>query len=211
MSTLARVFSPFLALTLFFGISTSTSAADLPTDPSAFVRELSRIAIEDILKADVTADEKVARFEGLLSSAFDLDFISRFVVGGYWKQASDTERSEFQGLFKDLNVINWGSRFNEYGGQSINVVNTSHRDTRGGVIHEVTTNIGKEGDKPLQVIWVLRDNEGKLGVIDLKVEGVSLALTFQSEYKAVLKNTGSIAGLNDILRGKIEELRAKQG
>ncbi|WP_413203558.1 phospholipid-binding protein MlaC [Rhodospirillum sp. A1_3_36] len=200
-----------MALSLAFGAVTPSLAEDMPRDPSAFVQELSRYAIEDILKADVAADEKVKRFDKLLNTAFDLDFISRFVVGGYWKKASDAEQKEFQSLFRDLNVINWGSRFNEYGGQKITITNTNTRETRGGTIHEVTTNIGKEDDKPLQVIWVLRENDGKLGVIDLKVEGVSLALTFQSEYKAVLKNTGSMSGLNDVLRKKIEELRAKQG
>jgi phospholipid transport system substrate-binding protein len=205
-----RVMAPLMALSLVFSAAPSF-AADMPSNPSAFVQELSRYAIEDILKADVSADEKVKRFDNLLNTAFDLDFISRFVVGGYWKRATDPEQKEFQSLFRDLNVINWGSRFNEYGGQKITVTNTNTRETRGGTIHEVTTSIGKEGDKPLQVIWVLRDNGGKLGVIDLKVEGVSLALTFQSEYKAVLKNTGSMTGLNEVLKKKIEELRAKQG
>ncbi|MCF8480066.1 MAG: ABC transporter substrate-binding protein [Rhodospirillum sp.] len=206
-----RVIASLMALGLMFGAANPSFAMELPSNPSAFVQELSRLAIDGILKAEVSPEEKVARFDDLLNSAFDLDFISRFVVGGYWKKATEAEQTEFQSLFRDLNVINWGSRFNEYGGQKINVTNTSSRETRGGTIHEVTTNIGKEGEKPLQVIWVLRDNNGKLGVIDLKVEGVSLALTFQSEYKAVLKNTGSMTGLNDVLKAKIEDLRAKQG
>ncbi|MBK1663145.1 toluene tolerance protein [Rhodospirillum rubrum] len=212
---LRRILAPLAVLVLVFGAVAPSSARamqPLPTDPSAFVQELSRYAIEDILKADVEPSERIKRFEILLDTAFDMPFIARFVVGGYWKQATEDERTKFLSLFRDLNVINWGSRFGDYGGQKIVVVNSVSRDSRGGTIHEVTTAIGKANDKPMQVIWVLRAApSGQLGVIDLKVEGVSMALTFQSEYRSVLKNSGSMTGLNAVLEKKIAELRARAG
>ncbi len=213
-----RFLTPFVVLMLFGAglalvpLGTGTARAlSLPSEPGAFVTELSRHAIEDILKADIDKDERLKRFETLLDEAFDLPRIARFVVGGAaWKRASEAEQTEFQSLFRELNVINWGSRFDEYGGQTITVVNTTSREANNGVtLHEVTTSIGSAGDEPLQVIWVLREIDGQLGVIDLKVEGVSMALTFQSEYKAVLKNTGSMTGLNEVIAQKIADLNAK--
>lgn len=186
-------------------------AADMPNDPSAFIEELSRIATDDILGADISQDQQIARFKDLIDTAFDMPFIARFVVSGHWNSATEAEREEFQRLFTDLNVINWGTRFDDYNGQEITVTGVTGRETRGGTLHEVSTAIGAVDGSPMQVIWVLRTMEnGELGVIDLKVEGVSLAQTFRSEYRAVLKNTGSMSGLNAVIEEKITSLRARQ-
>ncbi|GEO81431.1 MlaC/ttg2D family ABC transporter substrate-binding protein [Pararhodospirillum oryzae] len=211
---LRRALAPVFALVLLLGGTAPSLALDLPKDPGAFVQELSRYAIDDILKADVSQQERISRFEILLDNAFDMGFIARFVVGGAWNSATPAQRTEFAKLFRDMNVINWGSRFDEYGGQRIQVVNVQSQDSRGGRLHEVTTAIGNEGDKAMVVVWVLRENpenQGRLGVIDLKVEGVSMAQTFRSEYLAVLKSTGSMDGLNQVLRDKIASLNNTRG
>lgn len=208
-----RALAPVFALFLLVGGAAHASALDLPREPGAFVQELSRFAIEDILKANVDSQERIKRFETLLDEAFDMPFIARFVVGGAWKEASEAQRTEFQKLFRDMNVISWGTRFDEYGGQRIAVTNVQSQDARGGKLHEVTTSIGNEGDKAMLVIWVLRENPeqgNRLGVIDLKVEGVSMAQTFRGEYLAVLKNTGSMDGLNKVLQDKIAALRGSK-
>ncbi|MGB0694691.1 MAG: MlaC/ttg2D family ABC transporter substrate-binding protein [Rhodospirillaceae bacterium] len=195
--------------TTFSGIAVAQAQESVmvKSDPSEFITELSRYAIEDILKADVDQQGKIDRFQTLLDTAFDLPGIGRFVVGAAWRKASDTEKEEFQKLFRELNVINWGSRFDEYGGQTMTVTKVTPDSDKG---HFVETEIGNPGSKPIVVTWRVRKRGDALKVIDIVVEGVSMALTFRSEYKSVLKNTGSMTGLNEVIQEKIAKLQAQQ-
>lgn len=206
-----RVFMPVVAIFLLIGGAMSVSAQTFPQEPRAFVTELTRYAIDDIINAPVSKDERTQKFDRLIKQAFDMPFVARFVAGGYWNDATDDQKAQFLSLFTDMNVITWATRFNDYDNQTITVTNLQTQQNRGGTIHEVTTVIGNNAQKPVIVIWVIRESTqqpGQLGVIDIKVEGVSMLQTFRSEYQAVLKNTGSLDGLNQVLRDKITALRA---
>lgn len=206
-----RVFTPVLAIFLLIGVAAPVSAQTFTQEPRAFVAEVTRYAIDDIIKASISKDEQVQRFNSLIDQAFDMPFVSRFVAGGYWNTATDAQKTEFVSLFTEMNVITWAARFKDYDNQQITVTNLQTQQTRGGAINEVTTVIGNNTQKPIMVIWVVREGAeqpGHLGIIDVKVEGVSMLQTFRSEYQTVLKNTGSMDGLNQALRDKINTLRA---
>jgi phospholipid transport system substrate-binding protein len=51
------------------------------------------------MRSTASLDQKLAYFRQMLSQDFDLDGISRFVVGPYWRTASP-EQQEFRALLE---------------------------------------------------------------------------------------------------------------
>ncbi|WP_170294898.1 MlaC/ttg2D family ABC transporter substrate-binding protein [Roseospira navarrensis] len=183
-------------------------ANDFPTEPDAFIKAVAERAIEEILEPDTSTEERISKFETLLSDAFDLEAVGRFVVGRAWRSASPEEQERFLDLFRSFNVFNWGSRFDEYGGQALEVTNVLPDGDKG---YFIETRIGNPDGNPFIVTWRTRTRDDGLRIVDISVEGIWMSQTWRSEYSSVLKEQGGLGGLNDVLEERVEDLRAKSG
>jgi len=195
-----------MAVFLTVAAPTAGHATDFPDEPAAFIQGVASYAIDNILDPDLSQAERIDRFEDLLDEAFDLEAVGRFVVGRAWRSASDEERAEFLRLFKDFNVYNWGSRFDEYSGQKLLVRNIVPDGDKG---YFIETEVGATEGNPFVVTWRVRMRDSGLRIVDLSVEGIWMSQTWRSEYASVLKQEGSMSGLNAVLKDRVEEMRAK--
>lgn len=168
-----------------------------------FIRGLTNEAIS-MAAPNQTLDQKRQRFRELLHRSFDLTEISRFILGRYWRSASPQQQQEFLRLFEDLTVLTWSKRFDEYNGQQMQVVNVGAESEQGMLIE---TSVDRVAGPPLPVFWRVRDTAGNLKVIDIVVEGVSMAITHRSEYTSAIQGTGGLDGLLDAMRKKIVVLQ----
>ena len=61
----------------------------------------------------------------------------------------------------------------------------------------------QEGE-PASVIWRVKEHKGTMRIVDIVIEGVSLAQTARSEYTAYIKNSpNGIDGLIEDLNKKL--------
>ena len=86
-------FFAFLTAVLMF--SASAHAEVDAAAAEAFVKNVTRQGIEQIINANVSQAEKDARFAKLFNDALDLDFIGQFVLGRNWRTATPEQRKEF--------------------------------------------------------------------------------------------------------------------
>lgn len=179
-------------------------AADEPwrTDPTAFINHFAQAGIEDILTADIDTVEKTARFRTLFNDGFDIPAISRFVLARAWRSAKDAEKDEFLTLFEDVIVYTWSRRFNEYTGQTINVLGTTPDGETGTLVDSV---IVDDAGQTVAVQWRLRQREEGLRIVDIIIEGVSMAITYRQDYASVIRQNGGIDGLLAALRKQVAE------
>jgi phospholipid transport system substrate-binding protein len=128
--------------------------------------------------------------------------IARFVIGRSWNSATPAQQSEYMDLFKALVIKNYGQRMTLYTGEGFRVTGTrpeSEMDTT--VLSQITH---PDGSEPTSIDWRVRQRDGKLGVIDVIVEGVSLSVTQRQEYAAVIQNNGGeIEGLLKVMRDQL--------
>jgi phospholipid transport system substrate-binding protein len=86
----------FLTIIILLIGSASLSAAPTAgaTDASVFMNELWHSAVE-VLTKKAPLSERLARFRQLFQSDFDGPGIARFVLGRYWRSASEQEQQGF--------------------------------------------------------------------------------------------------------------------
>lgn len=195
----------FLAGALAVPVAAPAGAAQPSTQEAAsFVKSLADRAINTVATPNLPDSEREQRFRQLFVSNFDLEAISRFVLGRYWRKAAVEDQKEFLKLFEDVTVMTWSGRFKDYQGQTLAV--GSVRPAPENEVFVDTTVNQKEGP-PLTVVWRLTQGDRGFRVVDLVVEGVSMALTYRSEYTAVLQRSGGdITALLNALRNKVNEL-----
>jgi phospholipid transport system substrate-binding protein len=66
----------------------------------------------------------------------------------------------------------------------------------------VHSKIDMPSSEDIRVDWHLRPRDASFAIVDIVVEGVSMAVTQRSEFASVIQSRGGVAGLLDALRAK---------
>jgi phospholipid transport system substrate-binding protein len=187
---------PGLALLLLLvGVVPSPRPAWAAPDPSAFMTDLGNQILGIITDKQLTPDQRKQQFKSLADSAFDVPKIAQFVLGRYWRGASDQERTQFSEAFQDYMIQVYWSRFTSYNGETLKVAST--QDEGNGTIL-VTTEIFRPetGQPPVKVSWSIIKSGDQFKIRDASLEGVSQALTYRDEFASIIeRNGGSVAAL----------------
>jgi phospholipid transport system substrate-binding protein len=171
----------------------------------AFVKSLADEAIGLMARKDVAAPDRTGRFRELFKRGFDVEGIGRFVLGRYWREATDAERAEYLRLFEDLIVATYASRFSEYSGEKLTVLDARPDDEQTVM---VTSQIDRPSGPPIRLDWRLTEVNGRFKISDVVVEAVSMSVTQRSEFSSVIqRGGGKIESLLTALRAKTSGMR----
>jgi len=203
----------FLIAALAFALSGLTLApttAAAEADPKAFVSQLAGKAMETMTAKGLSDNERNLRFRTQFTSEVDVPEIGRFVLGRHWRAATPEQQQEFLKAFEDIVVLTWATRFKDYGGDLRHVVTNAVPEGERGIM--VESKVERDHQTPINLQWKLKKGEADLRVVDLVVEGASMAITYRNEYAAVIQaNGGKIDGLLGAMRNKIAEMQAAKG
>jgi phospholipid transport system substrate-binding protein len=192
---------------VFMGVAQAQNPAQAQ-DPAAFVNAFAQEGINDILTANVPNAEKQQRFREFFKDYFDLLGIGRFVLARFAKTATPEEMAKFTTLFEDVIVYTWSRRFSEYNGQTLKVTGQQPDGAEGTLVK--STIVGNNNSS-FGVEWRLRKRPEGLKVLDIIIEGVSMAITYRQDYATVISQTGSFAGLLAQMEKQVADLKAQQG
>lgn len=182
-------------------VSINAWAADPAID---FVDHLADRILTEVVTADKEKDEKESLFRESFTEAVDLKGVGQFVLGTAWKKSSDKERAAFLKAFTDLTVKTWADRFDSYSGQQIVFQGTRNAD-RGQIYVDSVI----QDTQPVEVIWRLRPSKDSYKIVDIVVEGVSMASTYRNDYRAFLQqNNNSVPALIAELERKSKEFQS---
>ena len=191
-------------LTFFFLFSPKQQSLNYVTaqsDPGAYVIEITKNAINTLTDESIDQKQKETRFGELFDKNFDIPSISRFVLGKYWKQASLDQKKNFIKSFRNYVVKTYSSRFNEYSGEKLKLLNFENESNP--KIFIVHTGL-ERGDAPMIMVdWRIGKKKDRYVILDIIIEGISLAVTQRSEFVSVIdQNEGNIDQLINLLKEK---------
>lgn len=168
------------------------------------INKIAEKGIGFLTNKDLSQEQRESEFRSLLNENFDMETIGRFALGRYWRTTSETEKQEYLKLFKEMIIKNYAKRFSEYDGEALKVV-SAHQDKSSDTI--VSSAIIPANGEKVQVDWRVRNKKGKNQVIDIIVEGVSMSLTYRSDFASVIqRGGGKIDALLMHLRKRPEQI-----
>ena len=193
----------FLALLGSLAVPARTALAAGPeeADAARFVDAVVAAGLATMHDKALSPAEREQRFASLLTAKFDLPRIARYVLGRYWIGASDDERRTFAALFGRWVVRSYSGRLSQYSQETMKVTGARAKSGSGAIVASVI--VHPQGP-PTNVEWrVERGTEG-WRIVDIDVEGVSMALTEREEIAAVIqRDGGTVAALNRSLADKL--------
>jgi phospholipid transport system substrate-binding protein len=197
-----------IILSLLIG-STSLAAAPnaIAADANVFMSELWTRAVE-VLDKKAPLTERLTRFRQLFQADFDGPGIARFVLGRYWRTASEQEQQEYMKLFEDYVIFVYGTRLSHFNGETFKV-RGSRTDESGTVVS--TDIISPSGEPPIKVDWRLVADRGAFKINDVIIEGISMMVTQRSEFASIIqRHGGQVGGLLALMREKTNTASAAQ-
>jgi phospholipid transport system substrate-binding protein len=149
----------------------------------ASIKSDKQLAAGDKQKAIKLAEEKVLPY-------IDFEEATRLAVGRAWAQATPEQKKRLVSEFRNMLVRTYSNAIEAYQGQTLKVL-----PSRGGKQDAkdeatVRTQFVRAGGQPLPIEFQMRKTGQTWKVYDITVEGVSLVLTYRSEFDAVVKQEG---------------------
>ncbi|MGB0629592.1 MAG: MlaC/ttg2D family ABC transporter substrate-binding protein [Alphaproteobacteria bacterium] len=198
-SLLFRTLAAVLVAASLVEATVTPGHAQSDTPEARFISSLGERAIYLLSAETLTAEQRTAGFSELLSSGFALDDIGRFVLGRYWKSASEAQRRSYLPLFRQYVISTYASRLQGYAGETFTIVGQRHAGAKDVIVR---TRIARPGGGTLiDADWRIRKFEGQFRIIDVMVEGISMAITQRQEFSSVVRRQG--------MTGLIAELSAR--
>lgn len=147
----------------------------------AAIKSDQQLAAGDRQKVIKLAEEKILPH-------VDFEEATRLAVGRGWREASPEQRKKLITEFRSMLVRTYSNTIGSYEGQTMKVLPS--RAKAGDTDATVRNQFLRPGGKPVLIDYTMRKTDAGWKIYDIVVEGVSLVLTYRSEFDAVVKQDG---------------------
>ncbi|MBX9634699.1 MAG: ABC transporter substrate-binding protein [Magnetospirillum sp.] len=194
----------FAAALAVFSVAVPAQA-DANADARAFIQRLADTAMNTVAVKGLSDEERSRRFRTLFVDTFDLPEIGKLVLGRYWRVATPEQQQDFLHLFEEIQVYTWTKRFKDYSGETLDILALA---PEGETDVLVDSRIKRDRLEPINVAWRVRKTGEGFKVLDIKVEGASMAFTHRSEYASVIQGAGGqVDSLLQAMRKKVSQIQ----
>jgi len=183
MTHIARYFLLLLFPILAFAQGSEPEALvkKITEEVLAAVKSDKELAAGNKQKAVKLAEEKILPY-------VDFEEATRLAVGRGWKEASPEQRKKLVSEFRDMLVRTYSNAIGAYEGQTMKVLPSRTKPTENEAT--VRNQFLRPGGQPVLIDYSMRKTDSGWKIYDIVVEGVSLVLTYRSEFDAVVKQDG---------------------
>jgi phospholipid transport system substrate-binding protein len=147
----------------------------------AAIKSDKDLAAGDRQKAVKLAEEKILPH-------VDFEEATRLAVGRGWSQASPEQKKRLVSEFRNMLVRTYSNAISAYEGQTMKVLPSRVKPDESDAT--VRNQFIRPGGKPVLIDYSMRKTDKGWKVYDIVVEGVSLVLTYRSEFDAIVKQEG---------------------
>ena len=184
------------------GVAGVASAEDPAAGAKVFIENLADRAVKSLAAPDIDTAERRKRFRAVMLENFAFKRIAKWVLGRYWRRASDAEKTEYLKLYEDVLVLVYADRFAKYSGEVLDVGRSEVRGKNDILVYSKI--VRPEGLKAVDVAWRISQQKSEYKIIDVMVEGLSMGLTQKKEFASVIRQNGAgVQGLIDELRKRL--------
>jgi phospholipid transport system substrate-binding protein len=144
-----------------------------------------------------------------ITQAFDLPLMTRLVVGLQWPGVPADQQKQLVAAFTDFSVATYAGQFDDFSGERFEVDPKAAPAPGTDVI--VKTKLVQSSGEPVQLDYLLRQEQGEWRIIDVFLEGtISQLAARRSEFSAILRDQGA-SGLISVLKEKTKALATGNG
>ena len=168
----------------------------IAANPSDFVQSAVNKTSE-ILKQNISKDEKMKKIELIAEEVVDIKGIAFYSLGAHRKILSDEKKDEYFKVFKKYFLKSFSSRLAQYSDPKIQVGEQKKLNEKYTIVSSVL--LATEKTPEVKMDWrIITKNIDKPLIIDVVIEGVSLARVQREEFNSIIQNKNIDALINNL-------------
>ena len=163
-------------------------------EPKEFVQSVANEA-SLILTKNFTKEQKIEKLKSIAKKTVDFRGIGYYSLGAHRKNLSDDKKKEYLDIFKKYFLKSFSSRLAEYTDPKIRVDSQKKLNEKYTMVSSIL--LATEEKPEVKIDWrIVTKNPDKPLIIDVVIEGVSLAKVQKEEFNSVIQsNNGDINAL----------------
>lgn len=171
--------------------------------PYLFVQGTADEATEALNKR-LSKEEKMEKLKIIAKKAVDVKGIGNYSLGAYRKTISDQQKDEYFEIFEQYFLKSFASRLAEYTDPKIRVDSQKKLNDKYTMVSSTLLATSEKAE--IKIDWrVVTKNPDNPLIIDVIIEGVSLAKVQREEFNSIIQsNDGNINALFKTLREFVE-------
>ena len=152
------------------------------------------------LGGNLTKDERIEKLKDIARETVDIDGIGRYTLGSYKNEVTDSQMIEYKVLFRQYFLKTFSSRLAEYSNPEIEVVSKKKLNENYTMVSSILVSTDQRPE--VKIDWrVSTKNPENLLIMNLVIEGLSLARTQKEEFSSIIQsNDGDINALFSTLK-----------
>jgi phospholipid transport system substrate-binding protein len=200
-----RVYKLCLGLALTLSLLLSSQAGSAATvSPGALVKDLGDRVLAIFNDPKLPFPEREQRMHAIAVKEFDVPYSARFVLGPYWRGATEQERQDFTKAYEDYIVHVYAGEFNLHHDAELKVVGERAEGPKRVLVQSKI--LRRDGQPPLQVDWRMMESGETYKIIDVSITGISQLVALREQFSAIIAREGG--GVPMLTKYLLEKSRA---
>ena len=178
----------FFFISFVLLISSNSNSAE--NNAETFVLKLTDEAKIIFNDKSLNKDSRLKKLNDLSAKYLDLDALASYTLGDYREKATNSERENFNKLFREYFIKNMSSKLNDFADQDLKIIDSKKINDNNIIVS--TKVFSKKDIQEIAVEWRIYIKDSKLLARDLVVEGLSLARTQKEEFSSIIASKGFV-------------------
>ncbi len=167
-----------------------------PNDPNELIRTKWNAVISVLQNKDLKQEAQVKKINKIVSPIFDFPLMAKLALGRkHWPKLNLQQREKFTRLFIERLKTSYREKIALYTNEEISFKPAERKSSLVYIPMELTTK-----DKKIAILHKLRKVDKRWKVYDVEIQGVSILLTYRSQFDDILSR-----GTVDDLLSRLEE------
>ncbi len=154
-----------------------------PKDPNELVRSKWRAVISVLRNKDIAQKDKGKKISKIVSPIFDYPIMAKLALGrDHWPRLTSSQQKKFTELFVKQLKTSYQEKISLYTNEDVQFKPAIRKKNLIQVPMELISK-----DKKVAIIHKMRKVDKKWKVYDVDIQGVSILLTYRSQFDDILR------------------------
>ncbi len=176
----------FKKILFFLGLSILLISNSHAISPKDFVQQtVDEAAIA--LGQNISKELKIVKLKTIANKSVDIEGIGLYSIGKRRKELSESQKQEYLEVFRKYFLKSFSSRLAQYSDPKIRVESEKYLNKKYTMVSSVL--VATEDKPEVKIDWrvITKDPDNPL-IIDVIIEGVSLAKVQKEEFNSIIQN-----------------------
>lgn len=175
-------------LGLFLFCLAQFSAAEELSGPKPIVDKLNSVLIDVMKNAQQLGYQgRFKKLDGIVKETHEFESIAQIALGSHWQGLEQEQKDKFVEKLTELSVATYAAQFKSYGGEEFKY--DSEQNLKSNRMMLRYTLVAPH-EKPVKFDYMLAQTDGRWGIINIIVDGISDLALKKAQYGSVIDREG---------------------